>query len=376
MRILVTTPYFFPHPGGSQRYIAELYQELLKISPDTLVDILTYNTEHVTEFETYQGMNVYRIPCWEILRGQFTIPHPFALFKTLRKLKKQRNAYDIVNAHTRFFDTAWWGFLVAKYFGAKSVLTDHCAAHPVHQSKIVSTISVLLDKVVIPPLTRLYDAVTVVSDATGKFLESQGGKAQYTVMYGGIFLDKKSKKKTNIKEKITIGFLGRMIPSKGPQRLLKVAQKMSEENKNLVFQFAGDGPLFDKLKKAETDNIQFLGKLNRTQVNEFLDQVDILVHPSTHHEGFPSVLLEAGAHGCAVVATPQGGTTELIIDNQTGLVSSANESALEEKVAKLLKDKELRIKLGKNLQTKVEQEFQWKDIAEKYKRFLEKLISS
>ena len=368
MRILVTTPYFQPHPGGSQRYITELYQELVKISADIEVDVLTYNTEHVGTFEEIGKLNVYRIPCWEILRGQFCIPHPLALIKTLRFLKKKRGGYDILNAHTRFFDTAWWGPLASKYLGAQSVLTDHCAAHPVHESPIISTLTALLDRIIVPILTRTYDAVTVVSDATGKFLESQAGKATYTVIYGGIQNSKPATKNKNGKQLI-VGFLGRMIPSKGAQRLLNVAQLM--KNAELVFQFAGDGPLLDELKQSKTRQIQFLGKLNRKQVNEFLDSVDILVHPSTHHEGFPSVLLEAGAHSCAVIATPQGGSTELIIDGQTGLITSANESDIQAKLEALISDSELRKKLGKNLQHKVETEFQWKDIAKKYKIFLE-----
>ncbi len=375
MRILVTTPYFHPHPGGSQRYIEELYQELLKISPESSVDVLTYNTEHVKFHESYHGIDVYRVPCWEVLRGQFTIPHPLALIKTLRFLKKKRNGYDVLNAHTRFFDTAWWGPLASKYLSAKSVLTDHCAAHPVHPSFIVSSLTALLDKIVIPVLTRTFDAVTVVSDATGKFLESQGGKSNYTVIYGGIWLrDKKLTKKTN--NQLVIGFLGRMIPSKGAQRLLTLAQKMNTQEKDIIFKFAGDGPILEELKHSQSKNTQFLGKLNRPQVNDFLDQVDILVHPSTHHEGFPSVLLEAGAHGCAVVATPQGGTTELIIDHETGLICSADENDIQSKVIELIENKGLRETLGKKLQQKVDKEFQWQDIAKKYKNFLELVINS
>src|SRR3990167_7935855 len=115
MRILVTTPYFYPHSGGSQNYIANLYSTLVKKHPEVKVDIVCYNTDKVSIRERYKNLNVYRVGCQEILPGQFALPNYLELLDLIKRLKKINGRYDIVNSHTRFFDNYLWGPILAKY---------------------------------------------------------------------------------------------------------------------------------------------------------------------------------------------------------------------------------------------------------------------
>lgn len=182
-RVLVVTPYFYPHVGGSEKYIEQLYGKLMEVDSNMEVDVLTYDTEKRGKFEEYKGFSVYRVGCWEILKGQFAIPNYFELIGLAWKLKPKK--YDVVNSHTRFFDNSWWAWLLARYLGAKSLLTDHCAYHPVHKSWLVRMVAKAVDKVMIPVLGKMYDQVSVVSRATKSFLGKNGMKRSIEVVYGG-----------------------------------------------------------------------------------------------------------------------------------------------------------------------------------------------
>lgn len=64
-------------------------------------------------------------------------------------------------------------------------------------------------------------------------------------------------------------------------------------------------------------------------------------------EGFPIAALDAMAAGLPVVATPVGGVPELIEDGKTGwLVPPRNAEALAARLRSLLRDKELRLRMG------------------------------
>ena len=63
--------------------------------------------------------------------------------------------------------------------------------------------------------------------------------------------------------------------------------------------------------------VHFLGF--RDDPGALLDQLDAFVLPSWI-EGLPVVVLEAMAHAKAVIATPVGGTAELVADGETGLL--------------------------------------------------------
>jgi len=62
----------------------------------------------------------------------------------------------------------------------------------------------------------------------------------------------------------------------------------------------------------------------RSDIPEILQRCDFMVLPS-HFEGFPNVLMEAMATETFVIATPTGGTPELIEDGKTGFLTNSDE---------------------------------------------------
>lgn len=128
---------------------------------------------------------------------------------------------------------------------------------------------------------------------------------------GAIPLDKK-----RIFKKPTILFLGRITLQKGPDYFIEVADKVLQKNPDARFVMAGSGDMARKLlhKSASLklkNRFIFAGFLNRKQVSEILNAVDIYVLPSVS-EPFGIAPLEAMAYGVTAIISKQSGVSEVV----------------------------------------------------------------
>jgi len=116
----------------------------------------------------------------------------------------------------------------------------------------------------------------------------------------------------------------------------------------------GDGPDADqfKSKAAHNNRISFIGHQNDPL--RIMQQSNIFIHPS-YHEGFSVALVEASMLSMPIIATSVGGNIEIIHHNETGLlVDAKNDTMLYDAMKKLLDDKNLRDKLGRNARSQYE----------------------
>jgi len=105
----------------------------------------------------------------------------------------------------------------------------------------------------------------------------------------------------------------------------------------------GDGPLRAALEARVAalglgDSVRFAGRVPHDDVGTWMGACDVLVLPSLS-EGLPTVICEAMLAGRAVIATPVGGTPELVEDGATGLLVAAGDvPALADALGGLLGD--------------------------------------
>lgn len=381
MRILVTTPYFYPVVGGSQNYILGLYAALRTLDPTIKVDVLTYNTEDSAAVEELQGLTIYRVPAIEVLPKQFAFPNLWVLFSLIKKLRQTQH-YDWVNAHTRFFDTAWWTPMVANYLGANTVLTDHVASHPAHPNAVVRAVARVVDSVALSIVPKLYTKLTVVSTATKTFLQRYTTKA-ITVIPGAVdtavfnkqqpLPDQLAFLQTLPKDTVVITFAGRLIQEKGVLQFMQAAQKLTKTTKNIEFVIVGEGALHSAVAATASTqkHMHVITGLQQTDVAALLQRTSIFVHPSTHSEGLPLVILEAGAAGCAVVATPVGEVATLLADDR-GIFCQATAESITDSIATLLAQPQQRKTMAKKLHDYVLKNHTFTRSAKKFLQLLQK----
>jgi glycosyltransferase involved in cell wall biosynthesis len=113
-------------------------------------------------------------------------------------------------------------------------------------------------------------------------------------------------------------FVGRLSPEKGTDTLLAAWERLDGK---VPLKIVGDGPLSLQVDKAvqRLPEVEWLGRLPKTQVLTLMKDAHVLIFPSLWYEGFPMVIAEAFAVGLPVVASELGSMSSLIAPGRTGL---------------------------------------------------------
>lgn len=107
---------------------------------------------------------------------------------------------------------------------------------------------------------------------------------------------------------------------------------------------------------------------------------DALAFPS-YREGFPNVVMQAGAMGLPIIVTNINGCNEIIIENENGtIIPVKNEDALYTAMLKFMEDKTYYNQLKQNARTMIanryEQQVVWEALLEEYKSLEDKMINN
>jgi glycosyltransferase involved in cell wall biosynthesis len=148
---------------------------------------------------------------------------------------------------------------------------------------------------------------------------------------------------------VRISFLGAVGPRKGAPQLLEALSRLGPFPE-WEATIAGDGDLPTYVRLAKTlgidGRVKFPGWLGPEAADRLLAETDIFVLPSLA-ENLPMSILEAFAHGVAVVSTPVGAIPEVIDDGRNGLLVPAGAvDPLEGALRRLIEDPALRRAFG------------------------------
>ncbi len=166
---------------------------------------------------------------------------------------------------------------------------------------------------------------------------------------------------------------------KGLRYLIEAMHKITAKFPNTKLAIVGEGPEENELRKLveklEMENhVELLGR--RKETPKLLKSSDVFVLPS-RREAFGMVNLEAMVTGLPVVATKVGGIPEIIENGKNGfLVEPENSDALAEKILKLIKDPELRNKIGEAGYKTVVEKFDAEKMAQQYEKIYAQILST
>jgi glycosyltransferase involved in cell wall biosynthesis len=169
-------------------------------------------------------------------------------------------------------------------------------------------------------------------------------------------------------------FVGKLARNKGVHSLVEVAGRAMLDLPLVVI---GDGPeraaVVVAAKKASRD-IRLLGWLPRDQVFRWLRHASLLIFPSNCPETLSRVLIEASALSVPIAAMDTGGTSDIIIDEETGLLSRSVEE-LAADVSRLAADAALRARLGEAAGRRAESTFDAPAVVGRFEKLYKDLVS-
>jgi len=128
-------------------------------------------------------------------------------------------------------------------------------------------------------------------------------------------------------------FVGRLSHEKGIQTLIEAFKRVK-----MPLKVVGDGPLKDFVLKRKSENVEFLGRKNKSEVIGLMKQARALILPSLWFEGFPMVIVEAFSTGTPVISSDIGSQAEIVKNGKTGFLFRVGSSEdLAQKVSSMLK---------------------------------------
>lgn len=144
---------------------------------------------------------------------------------------------------------------------------------------------------------------------------------------------------------IRIGFIGRLDPTKGVDRLLEAFASLALPNAELWIAGSGKADHEAALRALSTDHrVRFLGQVAPA---DFYPHVDIVVVPSLWQEPLGMVVVEAFAFGKPVIGSRRGGIPEMIRDGENGLLFEPDRpNELLAALQRLAGDRDLRSRMG------------------------------
>ena len=185
------------------------------------------------------------------------------------------------------------------------------------------------------------------------------------------------KKWTIAQDDFVFLFIGRLVGDKGINELVEAFEYLAHKISKIKLLLVGkQEPELDPLKRVTIDAIESNPKIISTgyqkDVRPFLKMAHTFVFPS-YREGFPNVVLQAGAMGVPCIVSDINGCNEIIEDQVNGLVFPPKQTqplikkmqSLYEQVDKRqLFIERTRAMIGSNFERKQ----YWKLLLEEYKR--------
>jgi glycosyltransferase involved in cell wall biosynthesis len=369
--------------GGAELFGIKLARELHKI-PDCQIWICAYysvGTEMEKEWLdklNKEGINTFFVSEW----GGYNNIAKFikGLFKLATKISKLN--IDVCHSH---FQLGTLAAIILKFFGyTKTAYRTSHIRKEWDQGKWTLILSSLFIKRIFP---KYLDGEIGVSKAVYDYLVNRRPgkieKAKIHLIYNGIDISliRAMGNEPLTEEDIqlfsqsnhNIGCVGRLAEQKGYPYIIRAMPNVISHYPDAMLYIVGDGELKSELidlvhHLSLTRHIKFLGL--RNDVPALLHQWNLFVLPSLW-EGFPTVVMEAMISEVPVIATNIPGTTELVVDGETGfLVPEKDPDNLSDTIIKVFNNPDMTSQLVRNAKKHAEK-YSMQNIAKSYYQLFE-----
>ena len=170
-------------------------------------------------------------------------------------------------------------------------------------------------------------------------------------------------------------FIGRLVKDKGVNELVAAFETLCKKYKHIKLLLVGRSeieldPLEEKTNAIISSNEHIITTGTQDDVRPYLKLSDLLTFPS-YREGFPNVVMEAGAMGLPAIVSDINGCNEIIVEGKNGvIIPPKSEDALRDKMEELLlAPEQLAVLTGNTrqmIQERFERNFIWEELLKEY----------
>jgi glycosyltransferase involved in cell wall biosynthesis len=238
------------------------------------------------------------------VQGPADLRGPYKVYECIRKYQP-----DVVHVHHTV--SAFWGSILGKVFGGAQIVRTEHDDHRYYSigQHMANLISIASSDMVICNSKDTYNNL--------KLWEQKIARSKFDVVYNGIDIDRidrahsgasSFRKQLGVPEDYTlIGSVGRLIPQKNFEALLRSMPNVLESEPEVHLAILGEGPRRDRLEHViEEESLEryvtLFGEVSRDDVFSFLHASDLFVVPSSW-EGFCNAAVEAMAAGKPMVVS-------------------------------------------------------------------------
>jgi phosphatidylinositol alpha-mannosyltransferase len=369
MRIGIVTQAYFPIHGGVTEHVHHTAIELEKRGHEVTIITANFNRDD----KQYDGQRVRRVGFDVTIpaNGAFcNVTFGFRLADQLRELEREKK-FDIVHIHSPVDPIL--PLIATKTFSAPKVGTFHTYMDSSLGFEIMQHFTMKI-------FQRLAGRIAVSSAASEFFNRYFPG--EYRVIPNGVDTDRFHSNVSQLEKyrdgSLNILFVGRLDPRKGLKYLLKAMPIVLAAVPKARLIVVGGGALREYYRTFVTDDIRdrviFEGFVPATVLPSYFATADLFIAPATAGESFGIVLLEAMASGVPIIASNIIGYNTVLNDGREGfLVTKEQPLRLAEKIIELLRDTELRKRLG-NQGIQTASQYSWPKVTDRIEAYYHEVL--
>ena len=345
------------------------------------ITIVSSDKSELEKLGKKQGVKTFCLP---LTRKITPFKDIIAIFKLYFFLKRENP--KIVHSHT---PKAGFVGMTASFFAGVPIRMHTVAGLPLMERKFIKKkVLIFIEKLTYLFATNVYSNSKKLMEfiLSKKFCSKRKIKTLANGSSNGIdtkyFSDNISLISKNklldtlkiLKNDFVFCYVGRVVQDKGINELVSAFNELNLKNKNCKLIIVGKienetNPVSKSTMGIIKKNKNILLTGFKNDVRPYLSIGNCFVFPS-YREGFPNVLMQAGAMDLPCIATNINGCNEIIQDNINGfLIPPKNIDALVKAMQKIM-DKKLIIKLSKNsrlmVKEKYDQKYFWKKLLIEY----------
>lgn len=337
--------------GGAERFVIDLSYTQLKSSLQPSI------------FSFYSGDTPLVEECKKLKIPIIVSYKKNKLLKLVEMYHKLRN-FDVIHIHTPYaLKSLVW---ILPYLNCQVIYTRH-GAKTLHENFWVK-LHLRAKKYV--------DFITFVSQEGMENFQKYHfwSDISHSVIDNGVIINPVNK----VSESggiVRIGSVGRMVPLKNQQGLLKAVNHLNKHLQDkIALHFFGDGECLKQLESYHNEMIVNVPTTFHGMVSDrekIYSNIDVLVVCS-ETEGLSMVIIEAMANNIPVIATNVGGNPKLVIDHKTGwLFDYDDDETLAKIMANIINEESILTSMGDNAFNYISENFSIQSSANKYAELYE-----